>query len=123
MLEAQAAKENAKKALLVQDIESEEKIWRALHDMREEFIKEEVKKGNPDARARAGRIEMLPPPNKNQAVGLIERRGGRDRSRSKSKSKSPGPGTRGAQNASGQKGPERNDSKSRLGLFATDVDA
>jgi len=32
--------------------------------MREDFIKEEVKKGNPDARAKAGRIDMLPPPSK-----------------------------------------------------------
>ena len=50
MVEAREVKEKAKKAKLVEDIESEEKIWKALHDMREEFIKEEVKKGNPDAR-------------------------------------------------------------------------
>ena len=64
--------------------------------MREDFIREEVKKGNPDARARAARIDMLPPPSKEAAANLIDRRGqGRDRSRSKSKSKSPGPDARG----------------------------
>lgn len=92
--------------------------------MREDFIREEVKKGNPDARARAARIDMLPPPTKEAAASVYDRRGQqRDRSRSKSKSKSPSPEARGgAQVPGGPPAYETKDSKSRLDLFATDVD-
>lgn len=50
MTQVQEAKDSAKKAALSADIESEQKIWKQLHDMREDFIKEEVKKGNQDVR-------------------------------------------------------------------------
>jgi hypothetical protein len=48
MAEQLEAKENEKKKIILNDIEQEQKIWRQLHDMREEFITEEKKKGNTD---------------------------------------------------------------------------
>ena len=52
--------------------------------MREEYIKEEVMKGNDDVRQKASRIDMLPPPTTDDYLSQIEKM--RDRSRSKSKS-------------------------------------
>ena len=90
--------------------------------MREDYINEEVKKGNQDVRARLARIDMLPPPSKDQVFNLIEAKDkGRDRSRSKSKSKSPGPEARGGAPPR-QALPsfsDRKNSKSRLDLFTT----
>ena len=89
--------------------------------MRDDYINEEVKKGNPDVRARIARIEMLPPPSKEDVFNLIDHRDrGRDRSRSKSKSKSP-EGRAGAPQQPGFS--DRKNSKSRLDLFAADADA
>jgi len=94
--------------------------------MREDYINEEVKKGNQDVRTRLGRIDMLPPPSKEEVFNLIEAKDkGRDRSRSKSKSKSPGPEARGGAPPR-QALPsfsDRKNSKSRLDLFAADADA
>jgi len=84
--------------------------------MREDFIKEEVKKGNQDVRTRVSRIDMLPPPSKEDVFNMMEIKD-RRRDRSQSKSKSPGPDAR----TGGY--PDRNNSKSRLDLFATDLDA
>lgn len=51
--------------------------------MRQEYIKEEVKKGNPNAKAKAPKIDMLPPLSKEEALSMIGKKD-RDRSRSKS---------------------------------------
>lgn len=94
--------------------------------MRDDYINEEVKKGNPDVRARIARIEMLPPPSKEDVFNLIDTRDRnydrkRDRSRSKSKSKSP-EGRAGAPQQPGFS--DRKNSRSRLDLFAAaDADA
>jgi hypothetical protein len=51
--------------------------------MRQDYIREEVKKGNPDAKIKAPKIDMLPPLSKEDALSIIGKRE-RDRSRSKS---------------------------------------
>ena len=60
--------------------------------MRSEYIKEEVKKGNnvADAKIKAPKIDMIPPPSIEEAMNKIDRK----RDRSRSKSKSPGPEAR-----------------------------
>jgi hypothetical protein len=75
--------------------------------MRQEYIKDEVKKGNSGAKKKAPRIDMLPPPTKEEVLSMI---GKKDRDRSRSKSKSPGPEAR--YNAS-----DRKPTKSRLDLY------
>ena len=60
--------------------------------MRSEFIKEEAKKGNSEARKNAPKIDMLPPISQEEALSKLDRR---DRDRSRSKSKSPAPEGRG----------------------------
>ena len=45
----------------MQDIQQDQKIYQQLHDMRSEFIKEEAKKGNNEARKNAPKIDMLQP--------------------------------------------------------------
>lgn len=85
-------------------------------DMREDYIQEEIKKGNTDVRAKLGRIDMLQPPSEGEALSMMDKR--RDRSKSKSKS----PDARQPVHASGAKGnlptyPERQQrskSKSKL---------
>ena len=80
-------KQNEKKKDVLEDIQQEQKIYQQLQDMRQEFIKEEVKKGNSDAKKFAPKIDMLPPISEEDAINKIDRQ--RDRSRSKSKSPSP----------------------------------
>jgi len=48
--------------------------------MRDEYISEEVKKGNNEAVKKAKNVDMLPPPSKNQVQSIIEKK--RDRSSS-----------------------------------------
>ena len=52
--------------------------------MRDEYISEEVKKGNSEVAKKTKNVDMLPPPSKNQVVSLIEKR-----ERSSSMNKSP----------------------------------
>jgi hypothetical protein len=70
---------------VLKDIEHEQRIYKQLQDMRQEFIKEEVKKGNNDVKSKAPKIDMLPPLSKEEALNMISKKE-RDRSRSKSKS-------------------------------------
>ena len=84
MEEFNAKKENQKKKDVLIDIQQEQKIYRDLHSMRDEFIKEEAKKGNAP---RGSRIDMLPPLTEDEALSLQDKK--RDRSRSKSKSPNP----------------------------------
>lgn len=88
------------------DVEHEHKIYQQLQDMRQEYIKEEVKKGNSGAKMKAPKIDMLPPPTKEEVLSMI---GKKDRDRSRSKSKSPGPEAR--------YGSDRKPTKSRLDLY------
>lgn len=46
--------------------------------MREDYIQEEIKKGNTEVRAKVGRIDMLQPLSEGEALTMIEKR--RDRS-------------------------------------------
>ena len=55
--------------------------------MREDFIQEEIKKGNTDVRSKIGRIEMIQPPTEGDALSSIDKR--KDRSLSKSRSPEP----------------------------------
>lgn len=80
-----ALRETQKKKDLIEDVKQEQRIFRQLVDMREDYIQEEIKKGNTDVRAKLGRIEMLQPPSEGDALSMI----GKKRERSKSKSKSP----------------------------------
>jgi hypothetical protein len=52
--------------------------------MREDFIQEEIKKGNTDVRAKVGRIDMIQPPSEGDAISTLDRR--RDKSISLSRS-------------------------------------
>ena len=87
MADVAQAKENGKKKQLMEDIEQEQKIWNQLHDMREEYITEEKKKGNTDVTTKLNKIDMIPPPKKDQLQSILEKQ--RDRSKNKSKSPSP----------------------------------
>ena len=53
--------------------------------MQQEYINDELKKGNVDVRVKVKPIDMLPPIDENEAVSAMDRR----KERSKSKSKSP----------------------------------
>ena len=53
--------------------------------MQQEYINDELKKGNADVRVRVRPIDMLPPVDEADAVSYMDRR----KDRSKSKSKSP----------------------------------
>lgn len=53
--------------------------------MQQEYINDELKKGNADVRVRVKPIDMLPPVDEADAVSAMDRR----KDRSKSKSKSP----------------------------------
>ena len=83
MAEKAEAKESEKKKIILSDIEQEQKIWKQLHDMREEYITEEKKKGNTDV-YKLGKIDMIPPPKKDDVISQFEKK--KERSRSKSKS-------------------------------------
>ena len=85
MQEINDAKNDYKKKQVLKDIEHEQRIYQQLQDMRQEFIKEEVKKGNNDVKSKAPKIDMLPPLSKEEALNMISKKE-RDRSRSKSKS-------------------------------------
>ena len=85
MQEINDAKNDQKKKEVLKDIEHEQRIYKQLQDMRQEFIKEEVKKGNNDVKSKAPKIDMLPPLSKEEALNMISKKE-RDRSRSKSKS-------------------------------------
>lgn len=80
--------------------------------MRQEYIKEEVKKGNSDAKSKAPKIDMLPPPTKEEVLSMI---GKKERERSRSKSKSPGPEARYVS--------DRKPPKSRLDLYGQGDDS
>lgn len=54
-----ALRETQKKKDLLEDVKQEQRIFRQLVDMREDYIQEEIKKGNTDVRAKLGRIDML----------------------------------------------------------------
>jgi len=85
MQEINDAKNDYKKKQVLKDIEHEQRIYQQLQDMRQEFIKEEVKKGNNEVKSKAPKIDMLPPLSKEEALNMISKKE-RDRSRSKSKS-------------------------------------
>lgn len=92
--------------------------------MREDYIQEEIKKGNADVRAKVGRIDMLQPPSEGDALTLLDKK--RDRSKSKSKS----PDVRQPAHASGAKAslptyqerPQRSKSKSKLESMQQQMD-
>ena len=67
-----------------EEVNQEQKIYNQLHEMRDEYISEEVKKGNNEAVKKVKNVDMLPPPSKNQVQSLIEKK--RDRSSSITKS-------------------------------------
>ena len=78
-------KENSKKQLAISELQQEKRIYRQLQDMQQEYINDELKKGNADVRVKVRPIDMLPPIDEADAVSAMDRR----KERSKSKSKSP----------------------------------
>ena len=85
----QALKETRKKKDLINEVKQEQKIYKQLYDMREDYIQEEIKKGNADVRTKVGRIDMLQPPSEGDALTMLDMLLEKKRDRSKSKSKSP----------------------------------
>ena len=69
----------------MQEVAQEKLIYRQLQDMQQEYIDDELKKGNTDVRVKVKPIDMLPPVDENYAASAMQQR----RDRSKSKSKSP----------------------------------
>lgn len=119
-----ALRDSQKKKDLIEDVKQEQRIFRQLVDMREDYIQEEIKKGNTEVRAKLGRIDMLQPPSEGDALSAIDKR--RDRSKSKSRS----PDARQPVHASGAKGSlpgyadrqPRSKSKSKLDSVQQQVD-
>jgi len=85
----QALKETRKKKDLINEVKQEQKIYKQLYDMREDYIQEEIKKGNADVRTKVGRIDMLQPPSERDALSMLDMLLEKKRDRSTSKSKSP----------------------------------
>jgi len=85
----QALKETRKKKDLINEVKQEQKIYKQLYDMQEDYIQEEIKKGNADVRTKVGRIDMLQPPSEGDALTMLDMLLEKKRDRSKSKSKSP----------------------------------
>jgi len=85
----QALKETRKKKDLINEVKQEQKIYKQLYDMREDYIQEEIKKGNADVRTKVGRIDMLQPPSEGDALTMLDILLEKKRDRSTSKSKSP----------------------------------
>jgi len=85
----QALKETRKKKDLINEVKQEQKIYKQLYDMREDYIQEEMKKGNADVRTKVGRIDMLQPPSEGDALSMLDMLLEKKRDRSTSKSKSP----------------------------------
>ena len=85
----QALKETQKKRDLIDEVKQEQKIYKQLYDMREDYIQEEIKKGNTDVRTKVGRIDMLQPPSEGDALSMLDMMLEKKRDRSRSKSKSP----------------------------------
>lgn len=66
MEEAEERKQKQKQEKMEEEVNQEQKIYNQLHEMRDEYISEEVKKGNNEAVKKVKNVDMLPPPSKNQ---------------------------------------------------------
>ena len=82
--EQQEKKHNLKKQDMLNEVKHEQRIYKQLHEMQQEYISDEIKKGNTDVKSKIQKIDMIPPLNEEDAINSIQRN--RDRSRSKSKS-------------------------------------